>query len=157
MKTQSEIVEHYRSIRKSDFLGFQAEVLLSHLSFGSAKEFLKEDADQEKWGVALPLTEEAIKEEMRDYMKFSWQKVLDHRGISASRSVDKMEAWLWLLGDDEMVAFAKDANANYSQYGAPILKAISEKYGFGIPDDPRAARMAQGLPCVDGCDEGCGT
>jgi len=65
---------------------------------------------------------------------FGWGKVRNHRGLSADRTILKMKAWLWLLGDDELEAFAADY-ANYPQYGAPILKAICEKYDFPIPED----------------------
>lgn len=102
-----------------------------------------------------PLSDDRVRDEMRQYMaEVGWDKVLGHRGISAGRTVEKMTAWLWLLGDDEMVRFAED-DSNYPQYGAPILKAICEKYGFPIPDDPAARRMAVGRRCVPDCDEGC--
>jgi hypothetical protein len=82
-------------------------------------------------------------------MAFAWGKARDHRGISASRSVEKMRTWVWLLDDPEITA-------NYQNYGAPILRAICERYGFPIPDGDDMRRMSEGEPCRDGCDEGCG-
>lgn len=75
----------------------------------------------------------AIKAAMGKYMEFAWDKVADQRGISASRSIEKMQEWAWLLGDDEVVAWCNDL-ALYPQYGAPILGRICEKYGFPIPE-----------------------
>lgn len=154
MKTQSEIIEYYDNHREEDMFGFVAEVLFPYLTFDQAKKYLKPEATAEGWGDVEPLTEEHVVGEMRDYMVFAWEKAADHRGLSASRSIEKMRAWLWLLGDEELRDFADD-NSNYAQYGAPTLKAISEKYGFDIPDEPRIKRMVKGLPCRDGCGEGC--
>lgn len=156
MRTVEEIASYYEARRQDDFLGFEAEVLLPFLPYDLAKPWLKPDSSPEKWGKQKSLTEEGVLETMRDYMAFAWGKALNHRGISASRSVTKMASWLWLLGDDEIVAFCHD-EANYENYGAPVLKAICDKYRFPIPDDECALQMAQGLPCYPGCDMGCGT
>lgn len=154
MRTQAEIVEWYRHEQHNDLLGFTAQVVLPYLPVEQLREFCKSGADLSDWE-ADPLTERDVLEAMRLYMKFAWGKVQNHRGISANRSVLKMSAWLWLLGDEEMVAFC-EAHGNYAQYGAPILKAICDKYGFPIPENPKLERMIRGLPCIPGCDEGCG-
>lgn len=153
MRTVDEIVEYYRREQGNDFFGFTAEVLLSYLTAEQFKEFAKPDADLSEWK-AQPLTREYVLEEMRKYMEFAWGKVEDHRGLSAGRSIEKMQAWLWLLGDEETRAFADDGD-NYAQYGAPILKKICEVYGFPIPEGEAIKRMSQGLPCYEGCQEGC--
>lgn len=155
MRTPEEIAKYYETRQRDDFLGFEAGVLIPYLPYELAKPWLKPDSSPEFWGEQPPLTEEGMLETMRDYMAFAWDKALNHRGISASRSVTKMASWLWLLGNDEMVAFCHN-DANYENYGAPILKAICDKYGFPIPDDECARRMARGLPCYPGCDMGCG-
>jgi len=155
MRTIDEIVEYYRLEQSADFFGFVAEVLFPFLPFDKAKEWLKEDATAEEWGEVEELTRESVLEWMRDYMEFAWSKARNHRGLSAGRSVDKMRAWLWLLGDDELVTFAS-GRRNYSQYGVPILKAICEKYDFPMPADKGVERMAQGLPCCRDCNMGCG-
>lgn len=155
MKTLEEILAFYQAHQGRDFLGFAAEVLVPYLPFDLAKSFLKPEVTADQW-TSKPIAEDAIREDMRDYMAFAWSKVDDHRGISASRSVEKMGAWLWLLGDEEMYALTDD-DARYAQYGAPILKAISEKYEFPIPAGERIERMARGEKCRPDCDEGCGT
>ena len=155
MKTQDEIVRYYRAEKNEDILGFTAEILLSYLDFDHAKEFLRSEADAETWNTNIvPLTTEGIIAEMEDYMAFAWGKAQDHRGISASRSVEKMIAWLWLLEDYETIKFAKNDD-NYKNYGAPILKKICEVYEFPIPDSEDLKNMAKGKKCRIDCDEGC--
>ena len=107
MRTLDEIVEHYRSTMDEDQLGFTAEVLLPYLPFDRAQRFLKPAALSEDWPDPAKLSRDSILAEMKDYMNFAWGKVEDHRGISASCSVEKMCAWLWLLDDDDTMAFAK--------------------------------------------------
>lgn len=154
MKAIEEIIEYYRQESKNDPLGFEGQALLPYLSAEQAREFLQEGADLSEWQQA-PLMFESIVKQMREYMSFAWDKVQDHRGISASRSVSKMQAWLWLLGEEELLAFAKDER-NYPQYGAPILKRICEKYGFLVPTGPGIENMAKGQKCSPGC-AGCGS
>ena len=93
--------------------------------------------------------------DMASYMGFAWSKAEDHRGLSSARSISKMQAWLWLLGDDELYAYAS-GEGNYPQYGAPILARISAKYGFAVPQSEGLRRMIKGLPCVESCKDGCG-
>lgn len=154
MRTTADIVELYRREKADDMLGFTADALLGYLSAEQFAEFAKPDADLSDWDQD-ELTQDAVTERMRNYMEFAWGKALGHRGISASRSVAKMRAWLWVLADDELVTFA-EADENYENYGAPILWRICENYDFPLPDDSRAKRMAHGEPCFAGCDEGCG-
>ncbi|NMC34574.1 MAG: hypothetical protein GYA36_19300 [Veillonellaceae bacterium] len=155
MRTQDEIV---KKIRESESLfGFEKEVWLPFLDYEHAKPFLKPESTKEMWE-NVAAEDAVVLEQMRDYAAFGWEKIWDHRGISASRTIEKMKAWLWLLGTpeaDELIKFA-DADENYPQYGAPILAKICRAYGFPIPDDAGIARMIEGKPCIDGCDEGCG-
>lgn len=154
MRSQDEIVAFYQGYKGRDIFGFTLEALADFMDAGHVKRFLKPDADLSAWTSREP-SREAVLEEMRSYMVFAWEKVGGHRGISASRSVQKMKAWLWLLGDDDLVAYAED-DGNFAQYGAPILARISGKYEFPIPTSPRVKRMTQGQPCRVDCDEGCG-
>jgi hypothetical protein len=153
LRTVPEIVARYRDTRAEDILGFHGSVLLEYLPVTDLRQFCKEGADLSDWTPSA-LTREAITEAMREYMEFAWGKATGHRGISANRSVAKLAAWLWLLGDGELAAFANDS-ANYPYYGGPILGRICEKYGFPIPDEEAARRMASGQPCEEHCCEGC--
>jgi hypothetical protein len=154
MRTLDDIVEYYRKHGKDDLLGFSAEVLLPYLPAEKLRKFAKDDADLSEWE-PKPLDRETVLAEMKEYMAFAWDKVYAHRGISASRSVEKMAAWVWLLADEDTYAFAKESE-HYTNYGAPILMKICQVYGFPIPDDEGVRRMTRGKPCHDGCEEGCG-
>jgi hypothetical protein len=151
MKTHDEIVD--RCKEADHFFDFTQEVLLPYLPIEKAEPFLRDDADLLQWKEQL-LIQDAIIDKMKDYMEFAWEKVQDHRGLSTSRSIEKMAAWLWLLGDEETLSFA-ESNENYAQYGAPILKRICEKYGFSVPIGEDIDNMAKGKPCSYGC-KGCG-
>lgn len=153
MRTLEEVVARANEL-EDDFFGFRMSILVDYLPFDLARPFLVDDATAEEWGDVPPLIREHVIGEMRSYMEFAWGKVEDHRGLSAGRSVQKMESWLWLLGDDALMRFAADGD-NYAMYGAPVLKRICEAYGFSISDSSALANMAQGKPCRPGCNEGC--
>jgi len=131
--------EIINKIKNSDSMfGFEREVLMQYLSFEEAKPLLKEGTTKEEWGAHTPRTTEAVLQNMKDYMEFAWGKAEDKRGISASRSIEKMGAWLWLLGDTECIKEMEAAE--YAWYGAPKLAVICRRYNFPIPqwfiDDP---------------------
>jgi hypothetical protein len=154
MRTQEELVAKIREEMKK-FLGFGAEVLLPYLDYAHAKEFIKPEITEEKWNEnPIDTSEEQARKDMADYMKFAWDKVADHRGISANRSVDKMEAWAWLLGRDDVVAAMDEAP--YENYGAPKLAAVCRMMDFPIPEEQSIQNMISSLDCCPGCDMGCG-
>jgi hypothetical protein len=150
MRSLEEIVQKVREAGNR-FLIFTPEVLVPHLPFAMAQEFLKPEVDPKDWS-PMDLTREAVLAEMKRYMEFAWSKVEGHRGLSASRSVSKMRYWVWLLGDDEILE--RFQSTSYSPYGAPQLKLVSEIYGFPIPYGPGLLRMTEGQPCSPDCD-GC--
>lgn len=158
MRTEAEVLAKIVQVgEEGDMLGFSRGALLPFLSFEAAKPFLIPDATAEQWN-PLPLTSDGVVGQMREYMDFAWEKALGHRGLSASRSVAKMREWLWLLGDDEGVAFA-DGDGNYQNYGVPVLAYICEKYDLPMPTESAESikRMRAGESCVPGCMDGCGT
>lgn len=155
MRTQGEIVERVRASRT--MFGFQAEVLVPHLDFEHAREFLKPEMTLEKWEEGedpSPLTEARAVEDFRKYAEFAWGKARDHRGLSASRSVEKLSTWTWLLGRDDVLEAVEAVG--YAQYGCPKLKVICDAFGFPVPDDEATQRMIRGEPCEPGCESGCG-
>lgn len=156
-RTDSEILARIDSVGKRDWIAAEREELIRGLSFEAASSrFLKPEVTAESWGESRLPDRDSIVAAMREYMTFAIGKALDHRGISAGRSVDHFRGWLWLLGDDETLAFA-ETEGNYAQYGAPVLSRICERYAFPQSDDEAFTRMAQGKPCYDGCGEGCGS
>lgn len=153
MRTQDEIAERYRAVESTDVFGFQREVLIESMDFEHAQPYLKPEVTAEQW-VGARLTDGEVLKAAGEYMEFAWGKVIDHRGISAERSVQKITEHAWLLGrDDVMIAIVK---APHAQYGAPKLKVACEAFGWPIPDDDAIRRMIDGEPCRPGCDEGCG-
>lgn len=159
MREHAEIVERIRSIDREggrDFFGAEKGELLMQLEFADAKEFLVADADPKDWA---PVTLAEGRESAIAYVPFAIGKIDAHRGLSAGRSVDHMRSWIWLHGTDEQVA-AFEA-AEYTNYGAPKVKAFCEAMGcMAVWEDEATAavrRMADGLVCrEDGCYEGCG-
>jgi hypothetical protein len=152
MKTGAEILERIKkpNINLGPFAQFEQEALVEFLPWDAGKEIAKEGVTQEEWDEeSIPLTREAVIKRMSRYMEFAWGKVLDHRANSASRSLMKFRAWMWLMGDDL-------DDEPYAQYGAPVLARICEQYGFPIPEDEETQRMIAGRPCSDDCMEGCG-
>lgn len=154
MRTDDEIVDRIHERETEDHFGFETLDLMSVLPFSSAREFLKPEATVETFGTPNDRTREVVLKTMSDYMAFAWDKALDHRGVSAGRSVAHFRSWVWLLGDEDFAAINRE---NYPQYGAPVLKAVCERFGFLMPDSEDAGRMAAGLPCRPDCREGCGT
>ena len=156
MRSSAEIVAYLHEIddKAHDALfhafDFRLECCIGYLSFEEAQPWLKPEADWKQ----DPLSDEGVLDLMRDYMEFAWEKAENHRGLSALRSVNKMRHWCWLLGRDGLVYVCGDAHL-YSPYGAPILKRISEAFGFPIPEGKSIARMMDGRPCRPDCEEGC--
>ena len=123
-RTAEEIVERVREIARLDLFGAERTDLLTYVPFESAKEFLKEGADQEEWDKeCLENTQQNIVKEIREYMPFAWDKANNARGLSANRSISHMRAWVWLLGHDEL---AKSLFDDYNNYGKPQLVQICE-------------------------------
>lgn len=152
MKTQEQIVQ---KIKESDSVfGFDREVLLTALDYNYAHEFLKEKTTPADWArLGYPYSEEMLREELTKYMEFALDKAASHRGLSASRSVDKISMWAWLLDDD---AYEKVEAAGYENYGVPKLRAACEAFGIPFPEDPEIQRMSKGLRCTEDCRSGCG-
>lgn len=151
-RTQDEIVARIKAINADgdgDMFGFRTDVLLDALDFDHARPWLTDDATPDRWRQCTDHERDA-----RDYLAFAIKKIEDHRGLSATRSVDKLREWAWLLCRDDVVQ-AMDA-ADYEQYGAPKVKAFATGMGWPWPsDDRKLERMAAGLPCRVRCYEGC--
>lgn len=151
-RSQAEIVARFTDIEGDDVFGFRREVLLSALDFEHAKPHLKDGVTEEEWTEARTVD---FNGKAREYLDFAIEKIRDHRGISASRSVDKLGEFAWLLQRDDVVTAMDEAG--YAQYGAPKVKAFAAGMGFDWPtDDELLDRMAEGFECTYGCQEGCG-
>ncbi len=156
MRTDEEILARIKALKDDDLLGFETGDLLSRLSFevAQAAGILRPDA--KPWTVESRRSADLIAE-MKSYLAFAWDKALNHRGISAGRSVNHYQSWMWLLGDDEYASIDWE---RYRNYGAPILRQVTEflEMEIQVPayhEKQEAIRMSEGLTCVPGCDSGC--
>lgn len=152
-RTGEEMLARLNAVAEDDVFGFRREVLLAWMPYEQAYAFLRSDTTAEEWA-AVVATEGDPDRAAEGYLEFAVGKILDHRGISAGRSVDKLTEYAWLLGRDDVVA-AMDAEP-YEQYGAPKVKAFAVGMGWPWPAGDELQRMADGDPCRDGCEEGCG-
>jgi len=150
MRIPSELVRRMKAVMDADPFRTQVGDLASFLPADALYQFCKPDADLSEHKPE-PLIRRRVLVLMREYMPFAVEKATGHRGLSANRSIEHFKAWVWLLGD-----YAEIDWNNYKNYGAPILKQISERYGFDLPPSETLSRMARGAPCIAGCDMGCG-
>lgn len=157
MREHEQIVERIREIDGSgmDLFGVKVGHLLTQLEFEDAKEFLLPTATPEEWKESMATLEDS-RVAAAGYMSFAVSKADGHRGLSASRSVEHYDSWVWLHGTDEQ--YAAFQSAGYRNYGAPKLKVAAEvfKLDWAEVSTPAFRRMADGLPCTDDCNEGCG-
>lgn len=149
MRTTEEILARIAEVEPTDLFGVERSGLLQGLTMDDAAQFLGTELTEERWAEIAQDPAKSI----ADYLPFAIGKALDHRGLSASRSVDHMRGWVWLMGDDKFDAVDW---SNYQNYGVPVLKRCAELVGYDWPaDNERLQRMADGLACIPDCEEGC--
>lgn len=154
MRTQDEIRARFDGLAEShlDPFGFRREALLDCMEFDTAVGIgMNPEAKPEEW--ARP----DVATRAREYLRFAIGKAVDHRGISAGRSIEKLAEWLWVLDDADLIE--RFEAADYPQYGAPKLRVLEDAWLGGQHDyagDAHWRRMRQGLRCRDNCDDGCG-
>ena len=61
-------------------------------------------------------------------MDFAIEKAIDERGISAIRSIDKMQMWLWIIEEDAVLDELPKKYFNW--YGLPVLIRICEHFDW---------------------------
>ena len=151
MRTEQEIINRIEVVKNADIFGTVRSDLIHCLPFSSAKKYLKDDVTEDDWEPKLS-DDDSVLQEIHDYMEFAWDKANNNRGLSAGRSLMHMQAWLWLLGEDQ----AADDIDDYSHYGKPQLRAICEHYGWdwSFWDDGRWTNdeMSEGVPPMDAAD-----
>lgn len=164
MRTEAEIVDRINLIRgtNADWAGFRQEVLFSALSWEALVPYLREGLTEEEKAEAQAnragRDEAWLLNEAQEYFHFAIGKIIDHRGISASRSVEKLTEFAWLMGKDDLVKAMDETE--YSKYGAPIVLLFGRGMGFSLPkldeaDSLALDNMANGVPCMPDCEEGC--
>ena len=163
LKNEDQILAKVTEIKANgkDMFGFKIEALVQFLPSKQVQALFgfqdPVEEDMKKWDEEdkESLTEENVMNLFREYMAFAWGKALDHRGLSASRSVSKLAMYAWIMGADELVDDIESRRIRYAQYGCPILAAIAEKFSFPIPEDSGTQNMIAGNPCEPDCSMGC--
>ena len=134
-RTPEEILN--KIINLNNVFRFEKEVLINYLPYENAKEIYTKEYNlkitNKKLEKSLLITDikEAV-QDFLDYMVFAWGKAIDERGLSASRSIKKLSAWLWLLGRDDLADLIQQ-NYLYDPYGMPALIKICEALNIEIP------------------------
>lgn len=138
LRSQNELSGKFNELQNSgEIFDFRPEVLINYLSFENAKPYLKEEyvkqveSGKERWEQIATI--EKCAEEFLDYMKFVWGKAEDKRGISASRSVQKLGMWLWIMNRDDLRRIIEDDDL-YDPYGAPALIEVCNQMGIKVPN-----------------------
>lgn len=136
-RTPEEIIGKCKDA--NDIFGFGTQVLADYLPKSVVAANLIANEAKEAFETAefrqITDVEEAV-QDMLDYWQFGLGKALDRRGISASRTVMKLGAWLWLLGREDLAAMIQD-EANYNPYGMPALVALGDILGLEVPNECR--------------------
>ena len=122
---------------ETSFFGFGKEVASDYLNFEQCKKFLKKEFIEkyeagEEFKMVTDIKEAA--QDFLDYMVFAWMKAMDERGISASRSIEKLAAWMKILNRDDVADVLGDDNL-YNPYGRPALKKACEMLGIEHPEN----------------------
>jgi len=131
LRTQEEIAERIEYLAEDyrDFSGAARGDLVEFLTFENAKAFLKPEVTEEQWADTYkPVTLENITLAIKDYMPFAWEKANDCRGLSANRSINHMEAWIWLTADQDLIDGLEAVP--YEHYGKEKLIFVCEKFGI---------------------------
>lgn len=137
LRTQDEIVAKLDDKTRERFMDFTPDVLVPALEWDFAKKYLQEDyvlkveKGEEKFENTSDIN--TIVQEFLDYMVFAWGKAENQRGLSASRSINKLSAWLWLLNREDLVNTIEDDDL-YNPYGAPALIEVCNKLGIEVPE-----------------------
>jgi len=137
LRTQDEIVAKLDDNTRERFMDFTPDVLVPALEWEFAKKYLKEDyvekveKEEEKFNDTSDI--KTIVQEFLDYMVFAWGKAENQRGLSASRSINKLSAWLWLLNREDLVNTIED-DSLYNPYGAPALIEVCNQLGIDVPE-----------------------
>jgi hypothetical protein len=159
-RTQDEIVARFREEQDDDVFGWMREVLLEAMTAESLQAALPAVSAADAADVTSDSGPDRIEGLARTYLTFAVGKIVNHRGISATRSVQKLAGYAWVLGRDDIVT-AMEA-AGYAQYGAPKVKAFADGMGWPFLETAEPAcerawleRMSQGLRCSDACMDGC--
>ena len=136
LQSSKSIREKYDTVKENDFFGFASQVYFEFIDWEDCKdlyqaEYIQDvESGKEKFEPITDIMEAA--QDFLDYMNFAWGKAQDKRGISASRSITKLSAWLWIMGRPDL-SEEIEKDELYNPYGASALISICEKMGINVP------------------------
>lgn len=148
-RTQDEILARINDIatleREQDMFGKRREVLIYALTAEAAvaNGFIKDGVTAEDLlsGVEPWTGPDGTLDRAREYLDFAVMKIADERGLSASRSVDAFQEYVWLLTDDSTEAVY--LTVDYAPYGQPQIEYAAEK--LDLVDAFNEAAVRHGL------------
>lgn len=154
LREQEEILARYESHdADSDFFGWRRDVLLHTMEFELIRHHLVSGVKKEQWKKVRRTSVMEIEREAKNCYEYALSKIREHRSNSATRSVEKLQEYAWLLGRDDVVAAMDEVD--YTQYGAPKVRAWGTGFGVRWPNTVWAVSMSKGLPCSPKCRSGC--
>jgi hypothetical protein len=121
-----------------NFFGAYATDLVKALDWEHAQPFLSEDSEitREQWESEARTTDVAAA--ARSYMDFAIGKIVDERGLSASRNTEHARAWLF-LAFGRMAAEELD-DVEYGWYGRIQMRHAYAKLGLVAEWDAALAK-----------------
>jgi hypothetical protein len=134
-RTEEELEAKLKEENKG-FMSFGLDPLFGVIPLKLAKPYInketytKYESGEDTWET---LIFEQVVREFLEYMVFAWGKAFDEKGLSASRSIIKLSAWLWLLGRDDLMQIIDDDD-RYKPYGAPALIDVCVELNIKVPD-----------------------
>lgn len=129
MKSINEVIEFTKVEGAKALFNFYVDPLTEFMSLEVANSSgLFKDLSEEDWAHTVKeYNRDNVLMSMKDYLPFAFEKAREERGLSASRSIQKMRTYLFMLNDIELCSEIED----YTDYGLPQLEKISTKYFSG--------------------------
>ena len=129
MKSIKEILDNYKKyatplddrfgIRFCDFLTEEQGKTIGYVA-----------SEGNDWGTVKEWTKENVIEQLKEDVRFGFEKAQDERGISAGLMHEVVKSWLKVLEDNELVVEFD----YYEDYGKENFKKVAEKYNIDISD-----------------------
>lgn len=124
MKTLEQVKAEYKS---QTLDGRDLHRLAQFIPEDQLKDFGLELSDQFKGTHKhIEFTRDNILSQLKEDVKFGFEKALNQRGISSSLMFEVVRMWNWIL-EEGLEDFGEE---NYAYYGLPLFKATALKYGF---------------------------
>jgi hypothetical protein len=78
--------------------------------------------------ISVEWTGANVLDQLKDDIRFGFEKARAERGISAGLMVQVVQMWMWILEDP----LQHESERLYAPYGLPFFRAVAKKYN--LPD-----------------------